>query len=331
MKSIRLKGESKKIAWFCFLFLLMFSIGGMKSASAQYVISDSLQDWVDNVPEEEFEELDSAEIDEDIYVPADLQFIPADVLYDGQWNNKYVSLHKSEFKNQADRYTLLLEKDGDTPCVFPYKGKVISPFGFRGRRVHAGTDIKLDLNDPVVCAFDGVVRMATRYGGYGLVVVVRHNNGLETLYGHLNKIKVRVNQIVKAGDLVGLGGRTGRATTTHLHFETRFLGEAFNPEKVFDLDNHILHSDTLIITKNTFRIRSKKNKHIKEQSEERNNEDEIVEQITKRKTNYHTVRKGDTLSEIARKYNTTVTELCHLNKIKKTANLKLGKRLKIRG
>ena len=184
---------------------------------------------------------------------------PADKLYNNSWHNTDIklSIDKHFDKNTTYILPLLNSNNEENNFVFPYKGKVISKFGYRGRRVHTGTDIKLSLNDEVYAAFDGVVRMAKRYSGYGNIVVIRHYNGLETCYAHLNKIKVNVNQKVKAGDIVGLGGRTGRATTTHLHFETRFLGDAFNPEHLLDFENYNLKSDTLTIDKNTF-LKSKK-------------------------------------------------------------------------
>ncbi len=178
------------------------------------------------------------------------------------WNNKDIKLSSDRTFDKNTTYILPLVNETDHKFVIPYKGKVISPFGYRGKRVHAGTDIKLALNDEVYAAFDGEVRMAKKYSGYGNLVVIRHKNGLETCYGHLNKLEVKINQEVKAGDLIGLGGRTGRATTTHLHFETRFLGDAFNSAKLIDYNNYCLKSDTLVIDKNTF-IKSKNFKYKK--------------------------------------------------------------------
>lgn len=204
--------------------------------------------------------------------------LPASKLYRNHWNNKDVKLNNEKMFDKNATYILTLVNENENKFVFPYKGKVISPFGFRGRRIHAGTDIKLNMNDEVVAAFDGVVRMAKRYSGYGNLVVIRHANGLETCYGHLNKIKVKVNQEVKAGDLIGLGGRTGRASTTHLHFETRFLGDAFNSQKLLDYDNFTLKADTFIIDKNTFmkakKFVYKKNKRGKRVKVYINNDDD---------------------------------------------------------
>ena len=172
------------------------------------------------------------------------------------WNNDHVRIKKRTINEIVPTpVTIYLLKQGQ--FVFPFKGKVISPFGYRGRTVHTGTDIKLNKGDSVLSAFDGVVRLSKRYGAYGKTVVVRHYNGLETVYSHLSKLCVNVNQKVKAGDLVGLGGRTGRASTEHLHFETRYLEEPFNSQHILDFSSYSLYDSTLIITRKTFKMRAK--------------------------------------------------------------------------
>ncbi len=315
------------------------------------------------------------------------------------WNNKDIKVNSDKTFNKNTTYILpLINNEADRKFVFPYKGKVISPFGYRGRRIHAGTDIKLNLNDEVYAAFDGEVRMAKRYSGYGNLIVIRHPNGLETCYGHLNKMKVKINQQVKAGDLIGLGGRTGRASTTHLHFETRFLGDAFNSAKLLDYDNFALRSDTLVIDRNTFikskNFKYKKNKrgkrvkvYFEDPSSEENtpvntnttivyleeadengttsieekplgNVDSIYsnvdaastnkltkktavkeakttkavneKKLKKEKPGFYKVRKGDTLSKIARNNGTSVKDLCKINKIDENAILSLGSKIKLK-
>lgn len=133
--------------------------------------------------------------------------------------------------------------------AFPLPGaKVISAYAGR-RRHHSGVDLKTCANDTIVAAFDGIVRMAKPYAAYGNVVVIRHYNGLETVYSHNSKNLVKMGDRVKAGEPVGLTGRTGRATTEHLHFEVRINGQHFNPNKVFDLENRKLHTACLVATK----------------------------------------------------------------------------------
>lgn len=140
---------------------------------------------------------------------------------------------------------LITEED----YAFPLPGaKVISPYAGR-RRHHSGVDLKTYANDTIVAAFDGIVRMAKPYAAYGNVIVIRHYNGLETVYSHNSKNLVKVGERVKAGDPIGLTGRTGRATTEHLHFEVRINGQHFNPNEVFDLENRKLLKTCLVATK----------------------------------------------------------------------------------
>ena len=200
---------------------------------------------------------------------------------------------------------------------FPYKGKLLSKYGMRGGRFHAGMDIKLETGDTVISAFDGTVRIARVMSGYGKMVVIRHHNGLETVYAHLSKILVNINEVVKAGQPIGLGGRTGRATTSHLHFETRYLGEHFNPDRIIDFDNYTLVRDTLLINKEFWHP-------LKASSTIASAHDE--KSVSKK---YHTIRQGDTLSIIARKYRTSVKSICKLNGIKESKTLQLGKKLRV--
>lgn len=282
---------------------------------SQQIIPDTIHD------EDEFFDLPEDTTQESTeYVPEDFIFIPSDVLYNNSWDNTNVRQKKTDLSTMEDSTLIMLSHPSENPFVFPSKGKFLSPFGYRGRHFHAGVDIKLNGGDPVYCAFDGKVRLAKRYRGYGNIVVVRHFNGLETVYSHLSKLLVKVNDDIKAGDVLGLGGHTGRATTNHLHFETRFLGEPFNPQVILDLDSFRLKSDTLLVTPELFKYSGKKkisagtgksNGHSKNGSS-------------------HTVRKGDTLSEIATQHNTTISKICKLNRISKNTKLKIGRRLRVR-
>ncbi|MCX7727704.1 MAG: M23 family metallopeptidase, partial [Chitinispirillaceae bacterium] len=143
--------------------------------------------------------------------------------------------------------------------------------------------------------------------GYGNVVVIRHHYGLETLYGHLSSTKVKVNQRVKSGDIIGLGGRSGRATGRHLHFEIRFCGEPFNPAYVLDYENYSLKTPILTLSKSNF---------------------EYLDEI--RSAIYHTVMPGENLSVIAKRYRTTVKSLCILNRITEKTILRIGRKIVIR-
>lgn len=169
-------------------------------------------------------------------------------IYKEGWNSKRVNpFNESQV---PDRYVIDV-----TGYVMPVPGQVTSGYGYRPKfgRMHKGTDLHLKMNDTVVSAFDGVVRVVNYEGkGYGNYVIIRHPNGLETVYGHLNKHLVKENQTVRAGQPIGLGGSTGRSTGPHLHFETRFMGYPINPAGIFDFANHCTHTDTYTFTKKTY-------------------------------------------------------------------------------
>ena len=179
-----------------------------------------------------------------------------------------------------DEINLLLAKDSSDFC-FPVCNMKTSPYGWRWKRGHHGVDIRLNTGDPVRAAFGGTVRVAGRMGGYGNCIVVRHPNGLETLYGHLSKIQVKHGQEVAAGDVIGLGGSTGRSTGPHLHFECRFLYQTFDPEWILDFENYTLRTRRLHLDKSYFGIRQPKKG---EQLEYKADKSIIKESKKKRKT-----------------------------------------------
>ena len=231
---------------------------------------------------------------------------PALSLYPN-WNNQYVHAYGNAIIPET--YTIdLTGFHMPTPST-----KITSPFGPRWRRMHNGLDLKVNIGDTIVAAFDGKVRIVKyERRGYGKYVVIRHDNGLETVYGHLSKQLVEENQLVKAGEVIGLGGNTGRSTGSHLHFETRFLGIAINPIYMFDFPKQDIVADTY-----TFR----KTKGVKRAG----SHDSQVADGTIR---YHKVKSGDTLSRIAKLRGVSVSTLCKLNRIKPTTTLRIGQVLR---
>lgn len=231
---------------------------------------------------------------------------PALSLYPN-WNNQYVHAYGNAII--PDTYTIdLTGFHMPTPST-----KITSPFGPRWRRMHNGLDLKVNIGDTIVAAFDGKVRIVKyERRGYGKYVVIRHDNGLETVYGHLSKQLVEENQLVKAGEVIGLGGNTGRSTGSHLHFETRFLGIAINPIYMFDFPKQDIVADTY-----TFR-RTQGSKRV-------GSHDTQVADGTIR---YHKVKSGDTLSRIAKLRGVSVSTLCKLNRIKPTTTLRIGQVLR---
>ena len=160
----------------------------------------------------------------------------------------HVRVRNPDAFNENNSITFNLDCLKRSDYCFPLPGrKVISAYGTRGG--HTGTDIKTSANDTIRCTFDGVVRMAKKYGGYGNVIVVRHAQGLESLYSHNSRNLVKSGDVVKAGQAIGLTGRTGSATTEHLHFEFRLDGEHFNPNIIFDMFKHTLQNKAIVCTK----------------------------------------------------------------------------------
>ena len=235
---------------------------------------------------------------------------PSDFLY-SSWNTASIRYKEGDTIKRPDSVRIVLvDIAHGEKYVHPFCGDVTSRFGYRRYRFHYGTDIDLVTGDPVRCAFDGMVRATLYDRGYGKVVVVRHNNGLETVYAHLSKVLVDSNTVVKAEDIIGYGGNTGRSTGSHLHFEIRYLGAAVNPETIVDFVNYKLIADTIYLTQKNF---------------------EYLRRIAADKNaKYHRVRKGDTLSAIARRYHTSVNKLCYLNGIKQTHILQIGEKIRVR-
>ena len=269
-----------------------------------------------------------------IYLELERPEIDMDALSD-HWDTEAIHAFKDmEIASLPDSVQLTLA-DGNHPFVLPIKGSVYSRYGYRRKRPHRGIDIPLSTGDSVRTAFNGVVRVSegsSKTGGYGNLVIVRHDNGLETYYGHLSKILVHENEPVSAGEVIGLGGSTGRSTGPHLHFETRYMGKAFDPERVVDWANGCLRDTNLVIFKSYYNINShygKADRPVAQVSSSQSSGKTTASSSTG-SPQYYTVRKGDTLGKIAARYHTSVSKLCKLNKIRETTILQIGRKLRVR-
>ena len=263
-----------------------------------------------------------------------------------EWNNKYA--HRATELPDSFRIDL-------RDFCMPTPSRVItSNFGRRWGRMHKGLDIKVYTGDTIRAAFDGKVRMAQyEANGYGNYVVIRHNNGLETIYGHMSKHLVRENQEVKAGTPIGLGGNTGRSTGSHLHFETRLCGVALDPALMFDFKAQDVTADFYTFRKKanaagrTVAQRNTKQAQVKEAVEQpeaveneqasvktsrettvRSNKQQRTREQRRPKQKNYTVKKGDTLYSIAKRSGMTVDQLCKMNGIKKNSSIKPGQVIK---
>lgn len=267
---------------------------------------------------------------------------PEGDIYDLGWNSNMVNC----YGNAVVPQTVLIQ--GLDKFSMPCPGYVTSPYGYRKRfrRQHKGVDLKVNIGDTIRAAFEGRVRL-TKYEakGYGKYVVIRHTNDLETVYGHLSKFLVEPDQYVKVGDPIALGGNTGRSTGPHLHFETRYMGYAINPMAIFDFANQTTHTDTYTFDKRTYTqarnyspeanaeyARNYQRSRLAAATD--NSADNQAAQPQQRQSKKKqqqtvTVKKGDSLSKIAQRNHTTVSNICKLNGIKSTAKIQPGQRLRV--
>ncbi|MEG0807099.1 MAG: M23 family metallopeptidase [Alistipes sp.] len=254
-------------------------------------------------------------------------------IFEKYWNNDNLFPYKEVDMSSMPNSVVIELVDSLSSYHCPHQGAIHprGKYGPRRRRQHQGVDLPLKMGDPIYATFCGRVRLSqTTRSGYGNLIVLRHDNGLETYYGHLSERMVEPNQWVEAGQVIGLGGSTGRSTGPHLHFETRYYGQSFDPERLIDFQKGMLCRETFLLRKSFFNINSKAEQDF---DDELDNEVEDKQEIIVKKASqqqYHTIRSGNTLGGIARKYGTTISKICALNGIKKTTILQLGRRLRVK-
>ncbi|MBQ2554142.1 MAG: peptidoglycan DD-metalloendopeptidase family protein [Prevotella sp.] len=256
---------------------------------------------------------------------------PASALYQ-DWDNRYA--HKATALPETYRIDL-------RHFCMPTPSRVVtSNFGARWGRQHKGLDIKVYIGDTIRAAFSGKVRVV-RYEakGYGNYVVIRHHNGLETIYGHMSKHLVRENQVVRAGDPIGLGGNTGRSTGSHLHFETRLCGVALNPALFFDFKNQDVTGDEYVFRRSTVERESAEATRARGKNDGGGyRPEDVTGKATASNNNsnnqqasgvrYHKVEAGETVYSIARKRGITVEQLVKLNHLGEAMRVRPGQILR---
>lgn len=232
---------------------------------------------------------------------------PAEDIYMNIWTSEKLNPYKFPVDSLPDSIHIDCSN-----FVMPIIGGITSAFGPRRYRYHYGIDLRLNTGDPVAAAFKGKVRIIDyEREGYGHYVVIRHDNGLETVYAHLSQVNVELNQDVLAGDVIALGGNTGHSTGPHLHFETRYIGNAINPAQIIDFEKgKILASNFMISKKVAFAYQKE------------------VKKIQAPK--YYRVRSGDNLGQIASIYNLSIKSLCKLNSISPRTLIRIGQKLRIK-
>jgi len=260
---------------------------------------DSTSSWVDMTPK-------YVSISEELKI--DCVWVSS-YEYFSVWDSYKLNPYDVDVTKLIDTLTLsLFDTLAGQNWAMPIKvNRVTSDFGFRRIRWHYGQDLSLNIGDSVMAAFDGIVRVKQfERNGYGNYLVLRHANGLESLYGHLSKFLVNVGDEVKAGELIGLGGNTGRSTGPHLHFELRYLGNAIDPKSIYDFEKGSLLVKDLQIHAGLF-------DYIKEA----------------RKIIWHRVRSGETLSHISKRYGVPINKITSLNGISTNSTLRIGQNLRV--
>lgn len=297
------------------LFIFLLSLPGIASAT--------------NNPDKG--ENDSSVVTEETAVT----FFDTAAVYILDWNNDVTFHYPAANFNPKGAIPLV---DSTFGYAFPIEKETTSGFG--GRRRHKGVDIPLETGEDVVAAFSGKVRYAKwNSGGFGNLVIIRHPNGLETYYAHLSKLNVEPNQIVQAGELIGLGGSTGRSYSPHLHFEVRYNHIPFDPKHIFDLENFCLKNDSIELESLIKRSKGQTcNDHVKI-DESGHNHDHGAKASKNTSSDapavtgdskYYTVRSGDTLSKIGAKHGRSVDTLCNLNGLSKTSVLQIGQKIRVK-
>lgn len=292
--------------------------------------------------------------------------IPSYDLYDRYWDVNHLRSRILNIPFTDDRLMLILVQSANNPfelpCVFD---EITLPYGpTKKGGFHTGVDLKVESQTLVKSCFDGVVRMARIYGDYGLIVTIRHYNGLETVYAHLDKVCVKPGQIVKAGDVIGQTGNSGNVKDYILHFETRFMNECFNPQSIIDFDNETLARNTLVLSSAdlnvipleeigdnpTVPVKTQEpakpqtppvKPTVQEQpqptapAQQETIQAEASEPSTLQRAfdgeeEYHIVQKGETLYRIATNHGTSVQTILKLNNIQNADHIVEGQRLRVR-
>jgi len=269
---------------------------------------------IPNLPAERIAEIDtsiSSVVQVSEYLKIDCVWVKAADYY-SIWSSEYINPYRKN-PSKDTVHLMLYDEVRNQLWAKPLDDILLtSHFGPRWGRMHQGIDMNLRMGTPIYTIFDGIVRIATFGGGYGYHVVVRHSNGLETLYAHMSKLSVQVGQVVRAGELLGLGGSTGWSTGPHLHLEVMYAGNAFNPLFILEVNPK---SEIPFVRAKFFDLTPTHYRHI----------GTVV-----KKDYFHTVKAGETLNSIAKRYGTNAVYLAKFNKLPVNAMLKVGQRIRLK-
>lgn len=260
--------------------------------------------------------------------------IPGYSLYDKYWDTENICSRHLTIPFEGNPLRIILVQSNNGPFFYPCIGNntLAMAYGANKNGFHPGVDILVKQGSPVKCCFDGVVRMARIYGDYGRMVVVRHYNGLETVYANLSKIMVKPGQILQSGDIIGASGKAQKNGVEQLHFETRFMNECFNPAMFIDFDYMELKDNTLILNESDMAIQPETKAEVKVEEVKKPvqlKQDE-EKQESASQAEYHIVKAGDTMYRISQQYHISLTKLLQLNNMKETDVIDIGQKIRVK-
>ncbi len=273
--------------------------------------------------------------------------IPAYSLYDQYWDTENICSRHLALPFAGNPLRIILVQSNNNPFFFPCIGatSVNMTYGAgRNNEFHPGVDIVVKGGSPVKCCFDGVVRMAKIYGDYGRVVVVRHYNGLETVYANLSKIMVKPGQILQSGDIIGASGKSSKTGAEQLHFESRFMNECFNPSLFIDFDFMEMKENTLILNESDLEIPATDKNEIQGEKKDRGVAVKTTESMNQQtakevqpketqeegKAEYYTVKAGDTMYRISVQHHVSLTKLLQMNNMQETDKIDIGQKIRVK-
>ena len=290
------------------------------------------------------------------YLNEDIAELKNNKLFYNHWDTASVFAYRDfDYDKMPDELEIKVVESIKDFCV-PVKGNVYSSYGRRGRSKHNGVDLPKPVGTPIYAAFDGRVRYSKyNTGGYGYMVILRHPNGLESWYGHLCRLGVNSGDYVKAGQIIGYVGNTGRSYGSHLHFELRYCDQTFDPEFLIDFQNGRLKYKVFPLKKSYLDINSHASELLQEYEENfaistllAHADDSVAiraalaqqadiessqtgrETLRSEQAVYHVVKSGDILGRIAIRYGTTIDKICKMNNISRNSILRLGQRLRVK-
>ncbi len=249
--------------------------------------------------------------------------------YEQNWDQRQIFAYLGEPKESFSDAEIA-DKIRGLNYAIPSSGKIWRGFG----KGHKGIDIDLNTGDPIAAVFEGKVRYAMyNRGGFGNLVIIRHPNGLETWYAHLSKIKVKPDQVIEAGQIIGLGGSTGRSRSPHLHLELRYRDVAIDVQKFIDLENKTL---TPLVSMGQEPVPSENDPRFSEATllpegteTQVNSSTPVVQEPETPQEVWYRIKSGDTLGRIAYRNGTTVSALCKMNRITPKTILKIGRSIRV--